>query len=169
MQNVPILGQSVGTTEPGPKCQRCGGAMPPLTDEMKSLMRSHAIELTHSECPTDSAVPTDRLFEVQVRIVEVIPDPGIEDEDRTYDVELASFSAQERADSLEDVMRPLAAALGERWMDVEKHARIADADAAERHAARQLDDQQADARTQNAHRQDVDQHLLAAREEVRDL
>lgn len=121
------------TASDGPLCGRCGQSMPPLPDELKALARqAGGVTLTHDVCPgTEPETPAGRYYEVQCRIVHV-PDPTPRDHDLTEidqpeARELASFHYGTRAVDLEAAMRPLAVGLGERWMRIEKQARIAEA------------------------------------------
>lgn len=104
------------------QCQKCGGDLPVPTDEESTLMRSGTIELVHAVCPGEKPpAPQGRYFEARVKIVEVAEEDGA-----VVATELASFVAASRAADLEAVMRPLAAELGVKWVEVEKHAKIAD-------------------------------------------
>jgi hypothetical protein len=115
-------------------CQRCGDPMPPLPDDLASLARKiGGVSLTHDVCPRDTAAAATagRYFEVRVSIVEVTEpaEPGPFDPEAPADAkveELVSFRAGHRAPTLDDAMRPLAEALGERWMKAEKQAAVAD-------------------------------------------
>lgn len=116
-------------------CQKCGTEMPPLDDDLAKLARrAGGIVLAHEVCPNEkSAAPEGRYFEVRVSIVEVLEEvPATADPDDS-DVqpevrveEMVSFKAGVRSANLDDAMRPLATALGEKWMQAEKNAMVAD-------------------------------------------
>jgi hypothetical protein len=113
---------------PGPPCAVCGEAMPAFTDEqwaeLERLSRVRRVVLKHDVCPRDAARPQrERRFEARVAIVEVTLEPGATDATST---ELAGFTAYTDADNLEEAMRPLAVALGAKWLEVEEKAHIAD-------------------------------------------
>lgn len=123
--------------EQGPPCAKCGIPLPPLDEEVKRMIAANPgaeVYLAHEVCPDAPVVkPEGRFFEVHVRIVELTeretgglgdgPNPEIVAE------ELMSFVAGHRAPNLDEAMRPLALALGEKWEVAEKQARIADAEA----------------------------------------
>ena len=111
-------------------CDRCGEPMPPLPTELTKMLAAGApVELTHDVCPRDRAPEPDadlRYFEVRCSIVEVTEQQHPDGTERPRFDELASFVAGTRAANFDASLRPLAAALGEKWLNVEKHARIAD-------------------------------------------
>lgn len=115
-------------------CQKCGGELPPLSDDLAKLARrSGGVVLAHEVCPNEKTAGSEgRYFEVRVSIVEVLPDPiydGDGDAEGSDDVrveEMVSFKAGVRSANLDDAMRPLATALGEKWMQAEKNAMVAD-------------------------------------------
>lgn len=121
-----------GQPEPSPvglTCQKCGGPMPDLDGELAAMARrAGGVTLVHAVCPGEEPAQQGRYFEVRCSIVEVTDKaaPLHDDDSDVLVEELASFKAGLRADDLEAAMRPLAAALGERWIAVEKQARIAD-------------------------------------------
>lgn len=113
-------------------CQRCGGDMPPLPDDLAAVLRSGAsVQVVHDQCPGDPEPAADELryFEVRTQIVEVrqteVRDGG---ELRPDVVELIDFRHGVRAPDLAAAMRPLADGLGEKWQRAEEHAAIADSD-----------------------------------------
>lgn len=110
-------------------CTKCGGEMPPLSDDLARLARAHGgVVLAHDVCPGEKAAAAGRTFEVRVQIVDVTavqgddPDIAIVDKDE----ELIAFKARLQAADLDSAMRPLAEALGEKWMAAEKQAKLAD-------------------------------------------
>lgn len=130
MPDVPILGRPANTepAEPtigGLTCQKCGGELPDLSGELVAMARrAGGVTLMHEPggCIGDEpATPTGRYFEVRTTIVEVT-----EAEAGTVAEEMFSFVAGVRSADLEAAMRPLAEALGAKWLEAEKHARIAD-------------------------------------------
>lgn len=118
----------------GLTCGKCGGPLPDLTGELARLARSAGgVELVHAagQCIGDDPAPPPegRYFEVRVKIVEVTTmehDHAISPEPEVVVEEMASFISGVRAPSLADAMRPLAEALGVKWLEAEKHAGIAD-------------------------------------------
>lgn len=110
------------------KCQRCGGDMPPLPDDLAAMMQTAGgVILAHDVCPGDSdnlPKPEGRYFEVRVSIVEATEPHG--EGDVVQIDELVSFRAGHRAPDLDSAMRPLALALGEKWTLAEKQAKVAD-------------------------------------------
>jgi hypothetical protein len=115
-------------------CQKCGGEMPPLPDDLATMMRSAGgVQLVHDLCPGEKPVALEgRYFEVRVQIVEVTepvdvdPDPDAAGAFDPIVAELVDFRYGTRAANLDAAMRPLAEGLGEKWMAAEKHAAIAD-------------------------------------------
>jgi hypothetical protein len=124
------------------RCQRCGGDLPPMAEDLAKLARSTAgVTLAHDVCPGDepaTAQPEGRYFEVRVEVVEVTeptaPNPippyanGSTEQEagRVQVTEMLSFQHGVRAKDLDAAMRPLAEGLGEKWMKAEKNAAIAD-------------------------------------------
>lgn len=109
------------------KCQRCGGDMPPLPDDLAAMARAAGgVSLAHDVCPGDDApaAPEGRYFEVRVSVVEVTEETPADDSPTVTD--LVSFRAGHRAPTLDEAMRPLALALGEKWARAEKQAKVAD-------------------------------------------
>lgn len=122
----------------GLTCERCGGPLPDLSGELAAMARrAGGVTLVHAEgsCIGDKPKqPEGRYFEVRTTIVEItmsdaeapegtdpfaVP-PTVEAE------EMFSFVSGVRAPDLSAAMRPLANALGEKWLEAEKHAGIAD-------------------------------------------
>lgn len=117
----------------GLTCQRCGGPLPALDGELAALARrAGGVSLVHAEggCVGDApAKPEGRYFEVRVKVVEVVEmehDPTVSAEPEVVTEEMFSFVAGVRTPDLEAAMRPLAESLGTKWLEAEKHARIAD-------------------------------------------
>lgn len=112
-------------------CQQCGEPLPPIdtSTEDGKLVLTKGVELKHDVCPADRAAlelvtkRSSRRFEARVDIFEVtLNDEG---GDATTD-KLAGFRVAVDAASLTTAMRPLATALGVKWMEVEEHAPMAD-------------------------------------------
>lgn len=128
------------------RCQRCGMDMPPVvldgSDEAKEQLRAinRGAVTTHDVCPTErlqqaeqaaAAAATQRRFEVTCSIREITvdaEDPG-QAEHRT---EVAGLTVEVTAVSLPEAMRPLALALGEKWMKIEQSAALIDVPLLER-------------------------------------
>lgn len=138
-----------------PNCRRCGEPMPPIDDEtregkeLKTALYKGSAPITHDVCPRDvleteqTRVLIERRFEARVSIVEVVEVVGdvcggcddmvTEAGDHVphtlssmEDRELAEFMAHTYAADFEAGVRPLAMALGEKWLRVEQAARIID-------------------------------------------
>lgn len=114
-------------------CQKCGKDMPPLPEDLAKMMKSAGgVTLAHDVCPGETPQrPEGRYFEVRCQIVEVTEEQtgsslGSDVTPTVNTEELVSFRSGVRAASLNDAMRPLAEALGEKWMAAEKQAHIAD-------------------------------------------
>lgn len=123
-------------------CQLCDTALPPIDDEsdegkeqMRLLLKG-GVELKHGPglCPVGpnssgaAGLPAGveivtKTYRCDVRLVEVIP--GDEGGDVTLE-ELASFRVEADAGNFGAALRPLAEKLGERWMQTEEFALIAE-------------------------------------------
>jgi hypothetical protein len=136
-------GETIPASEAAPPaevlpCQKCGLPMPAMTEDALEAYRAAVnagvpVVLAHEVCPgTEPAAPTGRYFEARVSIVEVteVDHGGLGDATPTVRAdELMSFVVGHRDTNLVKAMRPLAEALGAKWMDGEKRAHIADAPA----------------------------------------
>lgn len=123
-----VLDDADAAPAQGPPCSVCGEPMPAFTDEQwkeyQRITKVRRVTLRHDVCPRDAGQQrADRRFEARVAIVEVTLEPGATDATSN---ELASFVAHTDAPDLYAAMRPLAEALGVKWMEVEEVAHIAD-------------------------------------------
>lgn len=111
----------------GYTCQKCGGPMPELSDELVALARrAGGVTLAHDVCPGDlaAAETAGRAFELRSTIVEIVPDEAEPGGVRVE--EMMRFDVGVRAENLDAAMRPMALAFGEKWERAEKNAGIAD-------------------------------------------
>lgn len=121
-------------------CQRCGMPMPDVvlngSEESKVQLRAinSGAATTHDICPLERAAreqmqanlaASKRRFEVHCSIREVKVD-GDDPGQAEHRDEIAGLTAEVLAVSLPEAMRPLAAALGEKWLEIEKHAALID-------------------------------------------
>jgi hypothetical protein len=116
-------------------CSKCGQPMPELDADLATLARAAGgVTLAHDICPgTRPPNPDGRYFEVRVQVVEVTENPegdadALGGPDPVSVTKFFEFDRGVRAADLDSAMRPLAHALGERWGEAEKVARIADED-----------------------------------------
>ncbi len=110
--------------------------MPPLPQELAAVLaKGTPVQIVHDRCPNESDTPDadSRYFEVRTQIVEIVgrQPTTAEASNPLFTgapevVELVDFRFGVRADNLTAAMRPLADGLGQKWLQAEEHAGIAD-------------------------------------------